>query len=68
MAHINVFPFLGNAQVALDILSSCATHQSSYLIQIVLTFSSFLLLLASFDKRVLHVCGDIMNIGSWEYI
>jgi hypothetical protein len=30
MVHINDLPFLGNAQVALGILSSCVTHQPSY--------------------------------------
>jgi hypothetical protein len=60
MAHIDDFPFLGVAFVALDILSSCVVHQPFYFTWIVPP-SSFMFLLANFDKKVMQVCGDIMG-------
>jgi hypothetical protein len=46
MVHSNDFLLLGDAQVALAILSSCVAHQPFYLIQTIPT-SSFLSLLAN---------------------
>jgi hypothetical protein len=46
------FLLLGNAQVALGILSSCVICQPSYFTWIILPFSSFLFLLVNFDKEV----------------
>jgi hypothetical protein len=66
VAHIDDLPFLGDAHVALDILSSYATHRPSYLTWIVPLSFSFLCFLTSFDKRVMQVCGDIMGPRSWE--
>jgi hypothetical protein len=53
VAHINDL-LLGDAQVALGILSSCVTHQPFYLTQIqtILLFS-FLFFLVGFNKRVM---------------
>jgi hypothetical protein len=50
MAKINDFPFLGDAQVALDILSSCVICQSSYLTWTVPPSPSFLSFLVGFCK------------------
>jgi hypothetical protein len=61
MAHINDLPLLGNVQVVLGILSSYVIRQPSYFTQTNLFFSSFLSLLASFDKRIMPICGDIMG-------
>ncbi len=63
VVHINDFPFLKDAWVALDILSSYVAHWLYYFIQTILPFP-FLFLLASFDKKVMQVCGDIMGPGS----
>jgi hypothetical protein len=52
--HIDDLFFLGNAQVALGILSSCVARQPFYLTWIILPFSFFLLsLLVGFDKKVM---------------
>jgi hypothetical protein len=67
VAHINNLPFLGNAQNVLGILSSCIVHQPFYFTQTMPLSSSFLFLLASFNKRGMLVCGDIMGLGSWEF-
>jgi hypothetical protein len=51
VTHINDLPFLGDAQVVLDVLFSCITHRPSYLTQIIhLFFSSFLSFLVGFDR------------------
>jgi hypothetical protein len=52
MAHIDDLPLLGDAHVALGILSSCVTCQPSYFTWTILPYS-FLSLLASFDKKVM---------------
>jgi hypothetical protein len=67
VAHIDDLPFLGDAHVALGILSSCVARRPSYLIWIKPLSSSFLFLSACFDGRVMHVYGDIMGLGLWEY-
>ncbi len=61
------FPLLGDAHVALGILSSCVTHRPSYLTWIIFLSSHLLFLLASFNKRVMQVCGDIMGLRLWEF-
>jgi hypothetical protein len=66
MAHIDDFPFLGDAHVALGILSSWVDRWPSYLTRTIFPSSSFLYLLTSFDKRVMQVCDDIMGLGLWE--
>jgi hypothetical protein len=68
MVHIDDFPLLQNTQVTLGILSSCVIHQPSYFIWTIHFSFSFLSILASFDERVMQVCGDIMHPGSWEFI
>ncbi len=67
VAHIDDFPFLGDTQVVLGILSSWVTCQPFYFIWIIPPFSSFLFLLVGFDLRVIQVCGDIMGLRSWEF-
>jgi hypothetical protein len=64
--YINDLPFSGDTQVVLAILSSCVVHQPSYVTWTIFSSSSFLYLLASFDKNVMHVSGDIMCLVSWE--
>jgi hypothetical protein len=66
VAHIDNLPFLGNSQVTLGILSSCVNRQP-YLIRTILPFS-FLSFLASFNKKVVQVCGDITCPRLWESI
>ncbi len=65
LVHINNFPLLGDAHVALGILSSYVAHRPSYLTRIVPP--SFMFLLAGFDKKIMQVCEDIMGPGSWEF-
>ncbi len=65
MAHIEDLPLMGDARVALGILSSCVITQPFYFTWTII-FSSFLPFLASFDERIMKVCGDIMGIKSWE--
>jgi hypothetical protein len=50
----------------LEILFSCVTCQLYYLTQTILPSSSFLSLLAGFNKRVMQICGDITGPRSWE--
>jgi len=52
VAHINDLPLLGNAHVALGILSSYVTCQPSYVTWTISSYS-FLSLLVGFDKRVM---------------
>ncbi len=52
VAHINDLPLLGNAQVALGILSSCVIRRPSYFTW-TLPPSSFLFLLVNFDKKII---------------
>jgi hypothetical protein len=61
MMHINDLPFLGNAQVDLGSLSSCVTRQPFYLTRTIPSFSSFMYFLASFDKKIMQVCEDIIG-------
>jgi hypothetical protein len=68
MVHIDDILFLGDAQVALDILSSCVIHQPSYPTWTIYLFFSFLSLLVGFDMRIMPVRKDIMGLGSWESI
>jgi hypothetical protein len=67
VVHIDDLLLLRDAWVALRILSSCVAHQPFYFIQTIF-LCSFLSFLAGFDKKILHVCGDIMGCGSWESI
>jgi hypothetical protein len=53
VAHIDELPFLGNTQFALGILFSCVAGRPSYLMQTIPLFSSFLSLLAGFDRKIL---------------
>ncbi len=53
VVHINDLPLLGNTQIALGILSSCVVRRPSYLTWTVVFFSSFLLLLVRFDKKII---------------
>ncbi len=66
MAHINDLPLLGDTHVVLGILSLCVVHRPSYVTQIVPPFS-LMFFLASFDKKVMQVCGDNMGPRLWEY-
>jgi hypothetical protein len=66
VVHIDDLPLLGDAQVALGILSSCVACQPFYFTWIIPHSSSFLSLLASFKKKIMQVCGDIMGPGLWE--
>jgi len=61
VVHIDDLLLLGDTHIALGILTSCVTHKPLYLTWIVPPSSSFLFLLASFNKRVMQVCGDIMG-------
>jgi hypothetical protein len=65
MVHIDDPPLLGNAQIALGILSLCVTHQPFYLTQTI-PFYSFLSFLTGFNKKFMQICEDIMGIRSWE--
>jgi hypothetical protein len=65
--HINDLPLLGDIYIVLGILSSCVIHEPFNLTRTILPSSSFLSLLTSFNKRIMHVCGDIMGLRSWEY-
>jgi hypothetical protein len=40
VAHIDDLPLLGDAQVALGILSTCVVHSPSYIMRILLLFPS----------------------------
>jgi hypothetical protein len=66
VAHIDDFFPLGYAQVSLGILCSCVTYSPSYLTHTLFHFFSIMSLLVGFDKRIMHVCGDIMGPRSWE--
>jgi hypothetical protein len=69
VTHIDDLPFLQNAQVALGVLFSYVAHRLSYLTRTVSPlspFSSLLFLLVGFDKRVMEICGDIIDPKSWE--
>jgi hypothetical protein len=66
VAHIDDLPLLGDTHVVLGILFSCVACRPSYLTRTILLSSPFLFLLASFDKKIMHVCGDIMGLGLWE--
>jgi hypothetical protein len=66
MVHIDVILLLGDAQVVLGILFSCVVHRPFYLTCII-SSSSFLYFLASLDKKIMHVCEEIMGNGLWEF-
>jgi hypothetical protein len=66
VAHIDDFPLLGDTQVVLGILSSCAVHRPSYFTRTIPPSFSFLFLLTVFDKRIMQICGDNMGPRSWE--
>jgi hypothetical protein len=66
VVHIDDFPLLGDAQVALGILSSCITRQPFYFTWTI-PFSFVLSFLTGFNKKVMQLCGDIMGPGSWEF-
>ncbi len=66
MTHINDLLFLGDAHVALGILFSCVIHKPPYLTWIIFLSFSFLFFLVGFNRKVMHVCGDIMGPRSWE--
>jgi hypothetical protein len=51
--HINDILLLGDAQVVLGIFSSCITCQPFYFTQTIFPSSSFLSLLANFDKKIM---------------
>jgi hypothetical protein len=53
VAHIDHLLLLGDAQVALGILSSCIVHQPSYFIWTIFFSFFFLFLLVGFDIRVM---------------
>jgi hypothetical protein len=63
MVHIDDLFLLGDVQVTLGISSSCVACWPSYFKQTKLP-SSFLFLLANFNKRVML---DIMGLGWWEF-
>jgi hypothetical protein len=72
VVHNNDFPLLGdaqfeNAQVVLDILSSCVICQP-YFIRTIFPPFSFLSFLVNFNKKVVQICGDIMGPGLWDLI
>jgi hypothetical protein len=66
VTHIDDLLLLGDTHVTLGILYSCVTYQPSYLTQIIPPSSPCLSLLASFDRKVMKVCGDIIGPRSWE--
>jgi hypothetical protein len=68
VAHINDLLFLGNARIALGILSSFVACQPSYFTWTKLFFSSFLSLLVGFNKTIMQVSGEIISPRSWESI
>jgi hypothetical protein len=63
--HIDDILVLGDAQVALGILTSCVVHQPFYSTRTIPPYS-FLFLLVGFNKRVMQVYGDITGPRSWE--
>jgi hypothetical protein len=65
VVHIDDLSFLGDAWVALCILSSCFIRRPYYLTRTILPFS-FLSFLVGFDKKIMQVCGDIMGPRSWK--
>jgi len=66
VTHIDDLSFLQDAQVALGVLFSYVAHRLSYLTRTVSPFSSLLFLLVGFDKRIIEICGDIIDPKSWE--
>jgi hypothetical protein len=46
-------------------LSSCVACQPSYFAQTIYFFLSFLYFFVGFDRRIMHVCGYIIGLGSW---
>jgi len=65
MVHIDDLPLLGNAHVVLGILFSCVACWPSYLTRTIPP-SSFKVLLASFNMKIMQICGDIMGPRSCE--
>jgi hypothetical protein len=66
VTHINNLILLEDTHVALGILSSCVACWPFYFTWTIPP-SLFMSLLASFDKRIMQVCGDIMGPRSWEF-
>jgi hypothetical protein len=66
MTHINNLPLLRGAHIALSSLSSCVTCQPSNLTWTIFFSSSFLSFLASFNRKVMLVCEEIMGLRLWE--
>jgi len=64
--HIDDILLLGDTQVVMGILFSYVAHRPSNFTQIIFSFSSFLSLLASFDKKIMQKCGNIMGLKLWE--
>ncbi len=67
MAQIDDLFLLGDIHVVLDIMSSCVVCRPFYFTWTILHFSSFLSILASFNRRIMYVCGDIIGLRSWEF-
>jgi hypothetical protein len=63
VVHIDDLLLLGDTHIALGILTSCVTHKPLYLTWTIPSSSSFLSLLANFNKRGMQVCGNIMGPG-----
>jgi hypothetical protein len=61
LAHIDDLLFLGDAHVALGILSSYVNRRPFYLTWIIPLSFSFFCFLVGFNKKVMQVCGDIMG-------
>ncbi len=72
------FPFiLGLLLLARNLATPCFSREpkarvaaSTFLFHMdniyIYIYIIFLSLLTSFDKRIMHVYGDIMGLGSWE--
>jgi hypothetical protein len=57
--------FLGNAQIALDILFYFVIFIFIFHLN---NFNFYLSFVPNFNMKVLQVCGIIMGLGSWEFI
>ncbi len=65
--HTDNLLLLGDAHVVLGILFSCVTCQPSYFTWTIFLLFSFLFFLASFDEKIMQICGDIMGPRAWEF-
>jgi hypothetical protein len=59
-------PSFGRCPCCFGILFSCVIHWPSYFTWTIPPFS-FLSLLASFNKKVMQIYGDIIGPKSWEF-